>query len=168
MTTYSVLLRAINVGGHNKIPMADLRDLLNELGFGDVATNIQSGNIACSSRKKPAAIAATIKSAIAERFGHDIVVIVRSADELAQIVAEFPFGDANPKSSGVMFLSGIANGSIDATAFAPDKCRVAGDNVFISCPNGFGRTKLTGAWIEKQTALSGTMRNFATVLKCEI
>lgn len=165
MTIYAVLLRAINVGGHNKIPMAELRTLLDELGFGDVATYIQSGNIVCSSRKKPASVASTIKSGIAERFGHDIEVIVRSGYELAQIVADFPYPEANPKSSGIMFLSEACNGTIDATAFAPDVCRVGGAQVFVNCPNGFGSTKLTGAWIEKQAATSGTMRNFATVLK---
>ena len=165
MTTYVVLLRAINVGGRNKIPMADLRDLLNELKFTDVATYIQSGNVVCRSRKNATSVRASIKAGIADRFGHDIAVLVRSAAELEQIVAGFPYAEADPKSSGVVFLANEFGGELDASAFAPDECVVAGANVHVNCPTRFADTKLTAAWVEKQTELAGTRRNWATVLK---
>jgi len=165
MTTYCVLLRAINVGGHNKIPMAELRDLLDELKFTDVATYIQSGNVVCSSSKKAPLVATTIKKGIAERFGHDIAVIVRTAEQIAQIVADFAYPEADPKSSGVVFLSDSYDGDLDASAFAPDECQPASADVFVNCPTRFASTKLTAAWIEKQTGLAATRRNWATVLK---
>lgn len=165
MTTYVVLLRAINVGGHNKIPMADLRSLLDDLGFTDVATYIQSGNVVCGSRKKTSSVAKAIKVGIADRFGHDIEVMARTSDELAKIVTDWPYGDADPKASGVVFLSDSYDGELDAATFAPDGCLVAGTDVYVTCPTRFADTKLTAAWIEKQTGLAGTRRNWATVLK---
>ena len=165
MTQYVVLLRAINVGGRNKIAMAELRELLDELGFDDVATYIQSGNIVCRSTKKAASVGTTVKGGIAERFGHDIEVIVRSAADWSSIVDAFPYPDADPKSSGVVFLSAEFDDALDASAFAPDTCQVSGSDVYVDCPTRFATTKLTAGWIEKQTGLAGTRRNWATVLK---
>jgi len=165
MTTYVVLLRAINVGGHNKIPMAELRALLGELKFTDVATYIQSGNVVCSSRKNPASVATTIKKGISDRFGHDISVIVRTAAQIADIVERFPYPDGSPKASGVVFLDQEFDGDLDASEFAPAKCQVAGADVFMTSTTTFSDTKLTPAWIEKQTGRVGTRRNWATVLK---
>ena len=165
MTTYVVLLRAINVGGRNKIPMVELRELLDELGFGDVQTYIQSGNIVCSSAKKAPGVVKAIKAGIADRFGHDIEVMARTAAEWNDIVTDFPFVGTDPKSSGVVCLSAGYDGGLDASAFSPDECVVTGPNVFVNCPTRFADTKLTAAWIEKQTGLSGTRRNWATVLK---
>lgn len=165
MTSYVVLLRAINVGGRNKIPMADLRDLLDELKFTDVTTYIQSGNIVCSSTKKAPSVAKAIKAGIADRFGHDVEVIVRTSTELDQIVADWPYANADPKSSGVVFLAESSSDRLDAAAFAPDEYSSAGANVYVNCPTRFANTKLTAAWIEKQTGLAGTRRNWATVLK---
>lgn len=165
MTSYVVLLRAINVAGRNKIAMAELRDLLDELGFGDVATYIQSGNIVCSSAKKPASVETSIKAGIAERFGHDIEVMARTGAQLGELVDAFPYPAADPKSSGVVFLSGSFTGQLDASKFAPDECLPVGAEIFVNCPTRFAKTKLTAAWIEKQTALAATRRNWATVLK---
>ena len=167
MTTYVVLLRAVNVGGRNKIPMADLRAVLAELQFGDVATYIQSGNIVCSSTESAAQVASSISEAIADRFDHSIEVMVRTAADFTSMVDAFPYAGADPKSSGVVFLSDAFAGELDATAFAPDECQVAGAHVFVNCPTRFASTKLTGAWVEKQTGLAGTRRNWATVLKLQ-
>jgi len=165
MTTHVVFLRAINVGGRNKIPMAALRELLEDLDFAHVATYIQSGNIICDSSKKPASVASTIKDGIAERFGHAIAVMVRTVPELERLVAEWPYGAADPKASGVVFLAATFDGELDASAFAPDECQTAGADVYVNCPTRFADTKITGAWVEKQTGLAGTRRNWSTVLK---
>lgn len=167
MSALVVLLRAINVGGRNKIPMAELRDLLVELGFDNVATYIQSGNVVLSSSKKPSAAAKVIKDGIAERFDHDISVIVRTADELSAIIDGFPYPDGDPKSSGVVFFDADLAGELDTARFAPDECKIAGPNVYVNCPTRFADTKLTVAPMEKQTGLSGTRRNWATVLKLQ-
>jgi len=165
VTVFAVLLRAVNVGGRNKVPMAELRELLGDLGFDEVATYIQSGNVVCSSSKKAPAVANTIKQAIADTFGHDIAVIVRTASEIAALIDTFPYPNADPKASGVVFLAAAFDGELDASKFAPDECQLYGSNVFVNCPTRFADTKLTGAWVEKQTGLAGTRRNWATVLK---
>ena len=167
MNDLVVLLRAINVGGRNKIPMADLRELLAELEFVNVKTYIQSGNIVCSSAKEPGVAAMEIKLGILERFGHDIAVMVRTADELRAIVDEFPYPDADPKSSGVVFFDAALQADLDAAKFSPDACDVVGSHVYVNCPTRFANTKLTVAWMEKQTGRSGTRRNWATVLRLQ-
>lgn len=165
MTAYVVLLRAINVGGHNKVPMAELRTMMADLEFGDVTTLLQTGNIVCGSDEAPAALTAIVHAGIADRFGHNIEVMVRTADELSTIVRHFPFDGADPKQSGVVFLDGSPTEPLDASAFAPDQCSVADDNVYVDCPTSFAKTKLSAAWIEKRTGLSATRRNWNTVLK---
>lgn len=160
-----MLLRAINVGGHNKVPMAELRELLTELGFDDVATYIQSGNIVCSSRKGPTRVGEEIRKGIAERFGHDIAVLVRTQADIAQVIEAWPYVDADPKRSGVVFMDGTVDAALDASGFAPEECVADGENVFMLCPLGFADAKLSPAWIEKQTGRIGTRRNWNTVLK---
>ncbi len=167
MNVLVALLRAINVGGRNKIPMADLRELLAELEFANIATYIQSGNVVCSSDKEPGVAAMEIKRGILERFGYDIGVMVRTADEFEATVDGFPYPDADPKSSGVVFFDGDMKGDLDATKFSPDECEVVGSHVYVNCPTRFANTKLTVAWMEKQTGLSGTRRNWATVLRLQ-
>lgn len=165
MPTHIALLRAVNVGGRNKVPMAELRQALTDAGFGGLATYVQSGNIVCTSRKGAASVAATISKLIAHQFGHDITVIVRSPDQLAALVAGFPWDDADPKSSGVVFLAGDSHGELDAGKFAPDECTAVGHDVYVNCPSSFADTKLTGAWVEKASGQAGTRRNWNTVLK---
>lgn len=165
MPTYIVLLRAVNVGGRNKVPMADLRAAASDAGFGDVATHVQSGNLICSSRKGPPAVAKAVQKLIADEFGHDIEVIVRTPDALAALVAANPWPDADPKQSGVVFLAGECDGELDAARFEPDVCRATGADVFVNCPTTFASTKLTAGWVEKQSGQAGTRRNWNTVHK---
>lgn len=163
MAEYVVLLRAINVGGHNKIKMAELRELLEELKFTRVSTYVQSGNVVCSSRKKSAAVATSIANGIKERFGHEIAVIVRTAGEFNEIVDAFPFPDPGAKSASIVFLDGDCDDPLDASAFAPDECIAAGAQVYVNWHGDYSTTKLTPAWIEKQTGRAATRRNWATV-----
>lgn len=165
MSLHAVLLRAINVGGHNKIPMADLRVLLDDLGYTDVVTYVQSGNVVCDRDSSASAVTKSIRAGIADRFGHDVHVIVRSAHELEQVVTNFPYGGHDPKRTGVVFLSRRFDGRLDCGGFAPDECTVDGSHVFVHCPTGFADTKLTNAWVEKQTGLTATRRNWNTVLR---
>lgn len=165
MADYLVLLRAINVGGKNKIPMADLRTMLGDNGFANARTYIQSGNILLSSRSGAAAIGKKIQKAIAGTFGHDIDVIVRTAQELQEAIDGCPYASEDPKQVGVIFLASTFDATIDASAFAPDVCTVAGDHIYVHCPSSFADTKLTNAWVEKQTGIAGTMRNWNSTNK---
>lgn len=164
MVTHVLLLRAVNVGGKNKVPMADLRAALENASFSDVRTYIQSGNIIAQSRRGADSAAKLVRKVIRTTFGHDIDVIVRSPDELRSIVDACPYPAENPKQVGVVFLAGPC-AALDASAFAPDVLHVAGPDVYMHCPTSFADSKLTPAWIEKNGEQAGTRRNWNTVLK---
>ncbi len=165
MTKHIVLLRAINLGGRNKVAMAPLREMLEKNGYSDVDTYLQSGNAVVASEKESQEIAQDIRALVKKHFTCDVPIIVRSAEQLAAACAAYPYGEANPKQSGIVFLAAPVDGAIDASAFAPDECVVHGGEVFVHCPTGFRDTKLTNNWVEKQAGSDGTRRNWNTVIK---
>jgi uncharacterized protein (DUF1697 family) len=163
MTVYVALLRAINLGPRNMIAMPALKAMFEDLGFADVATYIQSGNVIFSSPKKPST--ATIEKRIKADFGHDnITVMLRSRAELKRLVDGFPFKD---KSEGlhVTHLSAkppaAAIKAIEVTP--PDEFAVIGADVCLSLPNGYGRTKTGNDFWEKRFGLRATTRSWKTV-----
>src|SRR6266545_5932103 len=115
MTRYIALLRGINVGGHNKVPMAALRDTCESIGCTDVATYIQSGNVVLTSKLSAGKLRAALESAIAEQIGVSPVVVIRTRDQLAAVLEANPFPDADPNHLHVAFLSET-----------PDRSQVAG------------------------------------------
>jgi uncharacterized protein (DUF1697 family) len=168
MTTYVALLRGINVGGHNKVAMADLRRLFVDLGHGDVRTHIQSGNVVFSSRLGEARLRSTIEDALATTIGVPAKVAIRSARQLAAVVDGNPFlgPDVDPASLYVGFLVDAPDASVVAGLKPPaqgDTYRVVGREVFLSYPGGYGRTKLTGASLEKSLGVPVTVRNWRVV-----
>jgi len=163
------LLRAVNVGGHNRVPMAELRKLLSELGFGSIATFIASGNVlftAETSRRE--AIADRLEDAIAESFGVETTAVLRTPDELRRLFSRHPFGN-NGSTSFVSFLAAkptpAAVRALAALDFAPDEAKVAGSDVYLRYPNGFSGAKLTNAALERALGVPGTARNWRTVTK---
>jgi uncharacterized protein (DUF1697 family) len=183
MPTHVALLRGINVGGHNKVPMAQLRDLLAGLGHADVATYIQSGNVAFSAAEKDtAALAGALEEAIAATFGFKIRVVVLSRAELGRVAADNPYPDEpNPKLVHVVFLTAkpgpeLAARVADARRRAEQKqpgtrdtAEVKGRAIFLHTPDGFGRSELAaqiaGGSRGKADDVAGTARNWATVTK---
>ena len=91
MKTYIALLRGINVGGHKKLKMADLKSMMEELGFQNVVTYIQSGNVVFSAKEEKD-LSDNISNGIAEKFGYEVPVLVKTADEIAQILKNCPLG----------------------------------------------------------------------------
>jgi len=169
---YVALLRGVNVGGSNKISMADLRALLSSLGHEDVITYLQSGNaIFTSARQDPEALAAEIEDGIARELGLRITVLVRTPEELAAVIAGNPFPgvEANPTQLHVAFLTGPVEAErlaeIDARRFEPDELRPGDRALYLHYPNGAGRTKLTLDVCERRLGVSGTARNWNTVTK---
>ena len=163
---YAALLRGINVGGKTKIAMADLRALLEGLGYDDVVTYLQSGNTVCSATKKPKP--ADIEQAIERELGLDVRVIIRTHKELVAVVEANPFPDAvkNPKSVHVSFLSGTPKSTkVDADAIAPDQVAFVGKEMYIFTPNGIGRSKVGQQASDKKLGVVATARNWNTVLK---
>jgi uncharacterized protein (DUF1697 family) len=162
------LLRGINVGGRSKVPMAPLRELLEELGLESVSTYIASGNVLFESgTRSRAKLAGQLEPAIAERFGVPASVMLRTPGDLAAVVEGHPFGGdtsrtyvgflaAPPSAAGVAAL-----GRIDAGG---ERFEVAGANVYLHFPEGSGRVRLSGATLERQLGRI-TVRNWRTVAR---
>jgi uncharacterized protein (DUF1697 family) len=170
-TTYVALLRGINVGGKNKIPMAGLRDVFESLGHEDVATYIQSGNVVFTSTVKPAQAATDIAAGIKSTFGLDISVIVRTRAQLAKAAKEHPYltSSADGSKLFVTFLedkpSAAAIATLDPDRSPPAEYVVKGKEIFMFFPDGMGRSKLTLDYLEKRLGTRGTARNLNTVNK---
>ena len=166
MPTYAVLLRGINVGGHNKVPMGDLRAVVESLGHTDVTTYIQSGNVVFTSKKNvtPAALERVIKN----EFGFDITVVLRTRAELQRVVKDNPFARADLKTVHVGFMaskpSPAAVRDLDTDQFAPDEFAIKGTDLYLHLPNGMGRTKLP-PYLDRKLKIPTTVRNWNTVLK---
>jgi uncharacterized protein (DUF1697 family) len=181
MATHVALLRGINLGGHNKVPMADLRDIMTSLGHTDVATYIQSGNVVFSTdREDTAAVAADIEKAIEDRLGVRSPVLVLSHADLARIARDNPYPDEpNPKMVHVVFLPAEPAPEMIASVAAAqdtaaqkgsrDTAQYAGRALFLHTPDGFGRSELAALLTRAGRPMSaqgaGTARNAATVRK---
>jgi uncharacterized protein (DUF1697 family) len=180
--THVALLRGINVGGHNKVAMADLREVVTSLGHTDVATYIQSGNVVFSTKDtETAALGAALERAIAEKLAVRPRVVVLSRAELAQVVRDNPYPDEpNPKAVHAVFL-GEEPGpdALERMAAAlrrvaakgsRDTAQVVGSTLFLHLPDGMGRNELAalltgGKGGSKAIGANGTARNWATVTK---
>jgi uncharacterized protein (DUF1697 family) len=165
------LLRAVNVGGR-KLPMAELRTLCAGLGWADVATYIQSGNLVFTASGKAEAIEAILEKAIAKQFGMDVPVIVRSKAEWAKYQAENPFPkEAKDEPNRLMLVlakrppaAGAAE-AIEPRAKDGERVRQAGDALWFHYPNGAGTSKLTPSLVDRAIGSPGTARNYNTVMK---
>jgi uncharacterized protein (DUF1697 family) len=170
VTKYAVLLRAVNVGGNNKVPMARLRELAEELGYTDVATYLQSGNLVVSAAAKKASdVETAVADSIRHDLGVDVAVMVRSRKELAAVIAGNPFGDfANdPKRLLVNFLAAQPAAAkldvLDREEFAPERFEFGDRCIYQWFPDGVGRSKLATAPWDRRLGVRGTGRNWRTV-----
>jgi uncharacterized protein (DUF1697 family) len=170
VTRYVVLLRGVNVGGHNKVPMARLRELAREIGYTDVATYVQSGNlVVTAATKKPAEIETAVADALRRDLGVDVSVMVRSRDELAAVIDANPLGDIadDPKRLLVNFLSAQPSAAsldaLDRDEFLPERFEIGDRCVYQWFPEGVGRSKMVGAPWDRRLGTAGTGRNWRTV-----
>jgi uncharacterized protein (DUF1697 family) len=166
-TTYAALLRGINLGSRNKIAMADLRALFERVGAEDVATYVQSGNVVFASAEPQAGLARTIERRIAADLGLEIAVQLRTRAQLAKAVRENPYAGHELAALHVTFLAERPERgrvrALDPSRSEPDEFHVAGREVYLYCPNGYGVSKLSNAWFEKQLDVAATTRNWRTV-----
>ena len=168
---YVALLRGVNVGGKNRLPMADLRGIFAEAGCAGVRTYIQSGNAVFEATQDLAeAVPELVTQAILRRFGYDTVVVVRSGEELRQIATSNPFDTSgDPRFLHVAFLKDMpsdeAVSSLDPDRSPPDEFTVRGRDVYLRYPNGVARTKLTNDYLAARLQTVSTMRNWRTVLR---
>jgi uncharacterized protein (DUF1697 family) len=173
MGRHVALLRAVNVGGR-KLPMAELRALCAEIGWTEIATYIQSGNVVFSSQGKAAALETALEEAIRERFGFEVPVVVRGASAWSRYREENPFpAEAAKEPSRLMLLlskrtpADGAEAAIQAKAASGEQVRRAGDALWIHYPNGAGTSKLTPSSIDRAIGSPATARNYNTILKIE-
>jgi uncharacterized protein (DUF1697 family) len=171
LNPYVALLRGINVGGTKKIRMQELRELCTSIGFEDVATYVQSGNVVFGgSKKSSASIASAIEGALRQRFGFEVPVIVRTKAEIEEVASSNPFA-AEPgideKRLAVVFLADRpAPGrleKIESPAPTEDRFEIVDRHIYLHCPSGFARTKLANNFFENKLRLIATTRNWNTV-----
>lgn len=171
MTTRVALLRGINLAGHNKVAMADLRQLATQLGLEDPATYVQSGNLVFETELDEDGTVAALEEALEDRFGFQIPVICRSAEEFDGVATAHPFSDLglDDRLLQVGFLdrepAEAAEDLIDIGQHAPDRLLGDGREVYLAYPNGSARSKLDHALLERKLGASVTLRNWRTVSK---
>jgi len=169
MTRYALLLRGVNVGTKNALPMSELRAMLEQLGCKDVQTYVQSGNVVLSSRAAPTRVARKVERTVADSFGLEIPVVVRTRDELADVVARDPLGDvaSNPKRYQVTFLDGKLSRDVvrklEDAAAPSERFVVDGREVYAWTPDGVARSKLWALLAGRSLGVTATARNWTTV-----
>ncbi|HWI70650.1 MAG TPA: DUF1697 domain-containing protein [Baekduia sp.] len=162
------LLRGVNVGPTTKVGMAPLREVFAALGFTDIKTYVNSGNVVFSGKT---ASVAKIEKAIAAEFGFDIPVVLRTRDELADVAAANPLAEIADNASRYLVL--FADGAIDPgraedldpAALAPEVLAIRGREAYLWLPGGVHKSKLARAMTEKRFGVRLTGRNWRTVEK---
>jgi uncharacterized protein (DUF1697 family) len=160
------------VGGHKKVPMARLREVLEAAGFEDVRTYVQSGNVVLTDPGRSSAnVGREIESAIEEAFGFDVAVVMRTRDEMAALVEEDPLGEVadDPSRRIVVFLAEKLDrrklAGVDPEDYAPEAFTLREREIVMWAPNGQRDSPLVKTLTEKRTGVVGTARNWRTVEK---
>ena len=160
------LLRAVNLGARNKVPMAQLRTKLEAAGYEGVRTYIASGNVVLDGPRGRKAVASGLERLILDAFQVETTAILRTPAELAAVLAEHPFG-ADTSHTHVVFLAAKpASAAVERLAAfdaAPEQAVVAGSNVYVHYPEGVGRSQLSAVRLERLLEVPGTHRNWRTV-----
>lgn len=171
MTRYVAWLHAVNLGSHNKVPMAWLRAAAEESGFTNVATHLQSGNLVVTADTKDAAeVSKRVAALIKKDRGLDVVVTTRTGADIARVVRANPMPEHidEPTKLQVSFLTGKpaakAVADLEPDAFAPERFVIKGSEIYLWLPNGAGRSKLATFPWSKRIGVAGTARNWRTVL----
>jgi uncharacterized protein (DUF1697 family) len=163
------LLRGINVGGKTTLPMARLRDVAEGLGYDEVATYIQSGNLVLRTSASASTVEKDLARAVGALGGVQPAVMVRTRAQLAKVVDANPFlrRGEDPSSCHVVFAANATKGQlagIDLPSYAPEDAAAVGKEIYLFLPGGVGRSKLAGD-LAKQKGAPGTMRSWRTVTK---
>lgn len=173
MQTYISILRGINVSGKNLIKMNLLKDLYESLGFSPVITYIQSGNVVFRANQTSAAeLEKIISAAITTKFSLTIPVIVMEPAELKAIVAQNPFTTKRSEDIEKLHITFLSQSPklesinlLNSNTYLPDEFFISEKAVYLYCPNGYGKTKLTNTFFESKLKVSATTRNMKTAME---
>ena len=160
MASLIALLRAVNVGGTGKLPMSELKAMCEELGFSDVSTYIASGNVVFASRKSEAAVKAALEKRLETYAGKPVGVLVRTADEMARVLADNPFPKLAPNRTMAVFLDCAppADTLAGVRGQKDEKIKLGRREIYVHYGEGMGQSKLV-----IPAAKLGTARNMNTV-----
>jgi uncharacterized protein (DUF1697 family) len=175
MTAFVSLFRGINVGGHHKIRMDELKGVHEALGLKDVISYIQTGNVVFTSDDADVArLRGQIEDGFEKTFGFHVEVIVRTSAELREIMEKNPFQsqpNIESKRVVVLFLAArpdaTAQEDLLKTYAGPEELFITGKEMYIYYSNGIGRSKLSLSLIEKKLKTVGTARNWNTILQLQ-
>ena len=171
-SVHVALLRGINVSGKNKLPMGDLVSIFERVGCRDVETYIQSGNVVFRAKEATARrVPARVQRAVADEFGYQVPVVARRAVELRNAARANPFLKENleHKSLHLAFLAhepkAAQVATLDPNRSPPDRFVVRGRDIYLCCPKGLARSKLTNKYFDSKLETTSTLRNWNTVLR---
>ena len=171
-SVYVAFLRGINVGGKNKLPMKELSAIFGLAGCTEVRTYIQSGNVVFKASATLAKqLPVVVRAAIKKNVGHDVPIVIRTAEELASVARSNPFlaAGASPETLHVAFLDSEpaprAMAALDPARSPGDEFVARGREIYLRLPNGVARSKLTNAYFDRALATTSTIRNWRTVLE---
>ena len=161
------LLRGVNVGGKHAMSMTALCEVFAAAGCAESESYIQSGNVVFRSALDPETLQRQLATAIAERFGFAVPVVVRSAAELRLALARNPFAEIAEDQLAVMFLRDRPTMEsltrLEVERFLPERFLVVDREIYLAMPNGAGRSKLTTAYFDTRLKTTGTVRNLRTI-----
>jgi uncharacterized protein (DUF1697 family) len=169
MATLVSMLRGVNVGGHGRLKMSELGELYESLGFTDVRTYVQSGNVIFSyAGRDTEVVARKIEKGLRARLTLDVAVFVRTPSELSNLVERSPFKNKEPNRVHVTFLSTkpdkVPTDKIEAIRAEGEAFFIHDREVYLFTPNGYGRSKLSNSFFEKTLNVRATTRNWNTVM----
>jgi uncharacterized protein (DUF1697 family) len=168
MARYACMLRGVNVSGQRKVGMKELVSLCQSLGFSNVESYLQSGNIILDSQLGATELEATLEQAIRSEFGYaDVDVLVRTAPEIRAVIASLPAGWKAHDTSHLYFtyLKAAPAATAHSASFLPDEFAVGEKVIYILCPTGYGKTKLNNNYFERSLKVRATTRNWNTTVK---
>jgi uncharacterized protein (DUF1697 family) len=170
MNTYIALLRGINVSGQKTIRMTDLKQLVESMGFQQVVTYVQSGNVVFQAvDENPARLETAIRAEIQRVFGFEVAVLIRTAADLQRVAAANPFVQ-RPESPVGLYVTFLAQrppqavlNQLKVPLAELDEYVMGDQEIFLYCPGGYGRTKLSNTFFERKLKMPATTRNWKTV-----
>lgn len=170
MNNYVAFLRGINVSGHKKILMADLREMLEKLKFSDARTYIQSGNIAFKSKEDDVeSLSNKLKEGIKYTFGYDVPVLVIEALQLQRIFDGNPFKKNDPKKVCFVLLKSVPDAvlvvEMEKIAYPNETFMITDNCVYLYCSEGFAKAKCSNNLFERKLKVQATTRNYNTMVK---